>query len=514
MSSVDAIIETESLSSWLDLQTASSKQCLSEQLHCWTHDVNRLLYLSEKFKRFKIAFEKDPSFFGECHAIFKEIAEIEKQLHPLIYNDSKLEKESYNEILFFHPILQPLNFVPVLLSLWATIRIYILPGMSLIFPILTLLSPYFVLKFLFHLPMTFSNYMNILQSILSGNIQGMFQSQPSMSAPSSSPVLFLKQFGLIVMTLIQGIVQPYWSYKHLNSIDTIINDNGELVLRFETLYHSLEEKLTKRGFTFRKCPLPEILSKRNATARIILESSYFKLALKYIGSLEVMMRLAQKPDIHPVKWVVKKGSTPVFNIKDTFDFHVPEASRKTVSATFSTKQHALLTGPNKGGKSTVLRALSISALLGHTYGCSFGHLTSTPFHTLFVCLKPDDLPGTKSRFEREVEFTSSTLSHTKPILIMIDELYHSTNPPDALRSCHIYCEQLWKKPNVVSIISTHLFELVEQAPANIQRICCPASIDKDGNVIFSYELDRGICKVSSVDTLLKQYSFVLPHTAV
>ena len=514
MSSVESIIELDTLSTWLQLQTAASKQCLSEQLNNWSHDIKRLQYLSEKFKRFKLAFEKDSTFFEECHTILTEMADIEKKLHPLIHNDSKLEKESYNEILFFHPILQPLNFVPMLLSLWAIIRIYILPGMSLLFPILTLLAPYFVLTFIFHLPMTFSNYMSILQSILSGNIQGMFKSEPSMPT-STSPVLFLKQLGLIVMTLIQGIVQPYWNYKHLNSIDNIINDHGALILRFETLYHSLENALSKRGFTIYKCPLPKLLNERNATARIILESSYFKLALRYIGSLEVMIRLAHKSDIHPVQWIMKKGSqSPVFKIKNTFDFHVPEVLRKTVSVSFSNKQHALLTGPNKGGKSTVLRALSISALLGHTYGCAFGHLTSTPFHTLFVCLKPDDLPGTKSRFEREVEFTSSTLSHNEPVLIMIDELYHSTNPPDALRSCHIYCSQLWNKPNVISIISTHLFELVEHAPKNIQRICCPASIDKEGNVQFSYELEEGICKISSVDTLLRTYSFIIPQLSI
>ena len=207
---------------------------------------------------------------------------------------------------------------------------------------------------------------------------------------------------------------------------------------------------------------------RDATARIMLESPYFKLALKYVGSLEVMVKLAHMKDLHPVQWVT--SPTPIFNIKDSFDFHVPEATRKTVSVEFSKRRHALLTGPNKGGKSTVLRALSISALLAHTYGCSMGHLKATPFSKLYVCLKPDDLPGEKSRFEREVEFTSSTLVEHAPILVFIDELYHSTNPPDALRSCNIYCEKIWNKSNIVSVISTHLFELVERAPAHIQRI--------------------------------------------
>jgi energy-coupling factor transporter ATP-binding protein EcfA2 len=134
-----------------------------------------------------------------------------------------------------------------------------------------------------------------------------------------------------------------------------------------------------------------------------------------------------------------------------------------------------LVGESGSGKSTVLRALSISALLAHTYGCSFGYLTLTPFHKMFVCLKPDDLPGSKSRFEREIEFTANTLKLTEPSLVFIDELYHSTNPPDALRSCQIYCGKLWPKPNIISVISTHLFELVDTADKDIQRLCCPAT---------------------------------------
>jgi len=141
--------------------------------------------------------------------------------------------------------------------------------------------------------------------------------------------------------------------------------------------------------------------------------------------------------------------------------------------------------------------------LAHTYGCAPGFMTSTPFSKMFVCLKPDDLPGSKSRFEREIEFTANTLKFNQPILVFIDELYHSTNPPDALRSCQIYCQQLWKKKNIISVISTHLFELVEKSDKNIQRLCCPARIVEDGNIEFEYSLKSGICKVSSVDELLK-----------
>jgi hypothetical protein len=284
MSSIESIVDTEVLSTWIGLQTEASKKCLTQQLHHWTHDAQRLIQLSDKFKRFKNAFEKDPAFFGACHDIFKEISDIEKRLHHLIDGESELEKESYNEILFFHPILQPLNFVPFLLTLWSTIRIYVLPGISLLFPIITLLAPYIVLKFVFHLPMSFSNYMNMLHSIVSGNFQQIMNPQEIPLPSSVTPMAFLKQFGVVMVSFVQGIIQPYWSYKHLKSIDTIISDHGALVLRFQELYQSLEQHLLDRGFTFFRCPLPDIPNERNATARIILESSYFKLALKYVGS--------------------------------------------------------------------------------------------------------------------------------------------------------------------------------------------------------------------------------------
>jgi hypothetical protein len=476
---------------------------MNKQLNNWSDNIKRLVTLNDRFKRFKVAFEKDPKFFKECYDIFNEISEIEKKLNNILNTDSKLEKESYKEILFFGSILKPLNFIPFILTLWSFTRVYLLPGLSFIVPFLTLLAPYIVLKFAFNIPITFNNYMGMLHSLVSGNFGKIIDPNASISTPSInlSPMAFIKQFGIIFVTFIQGIIQPYWSYKHLKSIDTIIKDNGSLVIRFRDLYSRLQEILLLHGFTFFKCPLPEIRNERDATARAILESTYFKLALKYIGSLEVIMCLANKKEIYPVRWI--NNTQPIFKAIDTFDFQVSVENRKTISVDFNNKPHALLTGPNKGGKSTVLRALSISALLAHTYGCGLGNLTLTPFKQMFVCLKPDDLPGSKSRFEREIEFTANTLKQNERVLVFIDELYHSTNPPDALRSCEIYCKQLWNKTNIVSVISTHLFDLVEHSNDNIQRLCCPARIDKNGDIKFSYSLMKGICKVSSVDELLR-----------
>jgi DNA mismatch repair ATPase MutS len=167
-----------------------------------------------------------------------------------------------------------------------------------------------------------------------------------------------------------------------------------------------------------------------------------------------------------------------------------------------------LTGPNRGGKSTALRAFVSSALLAHTYGCIIGHHSKlTPFKYIFASLKADDIPGSKSHFEREVDFTAQTLQLEGPTLVFIDELFHTTNPPDALLSCKVYCNKLWNRNDVVSVISTHLFELVETSDeAKVKKICCPAT-SENGKIIYKYGIENGMCKISSVSEILHKYGY-------
>jgi DNA mismatch repair ATPase MutS len=66
-------------------------------------------------------------------------------------------------------------------------------------------------------------------------------------------------------------------------------------------------------------------------------------------------------------------------------------------------------------------------------------------------------------------------------------------------------KQLWAKKSVASFLSTHVFELVDAAPPEIQRLCVSASYDTENKkLIFSYELTKGVCKVSSVYSILKR----------
>ena len=202
---------------------------------------------------------------------------------------------------------------------------------------------------------------------------------------------------------------------------------------------------------------------------------------------------------------------PMFCFKGICDIGISSAKQRAFSVRVggdtNQGQHALLTGPNRGGKSTALRAVLRNLILAHCFGCGIGsHIELTPFDWIQSCLRLEDLPGKASLFEREVAFAAASLGRPvgKRGAVFVDELFHSTNPPDAAAASAHYLGQLWAQPQIVSMISTHVFELVETAPIGIQRLCCPADLRADGSVDYKYGLARGICKVSSVGEILQE----------
>jgi DNA mismatch repair ATPase MutS len=232
--------------------------------------------------------------------------------------------------------------------------------------------------------------------------------------------------------------------------------------------------------------------------RHILESVFLNL-----GELEVLWAFAQLPTFREVSFV--KSTRPFLQIEGLQDITIDEAIRVKASVNLDrNSHHCLVTGPNGGGKSSSLRAILQSVLLAQTFGYAFvDSMVLTRLSWIHSGMQIKDQPGKKSLFQAEVRFASKLLRKNKGLgLLLYDEIFHSTNPPDCKRSADVFLKQLWKKENVATFISTHVFELVDEAPPTIQRLCVPA-LGTD-TLQFTYALQKGISRVSSVDMILKR----------
>ena len=524
VSHLSNVIDIDALASWLKIQSDAGKEALKQKLAIWQPDINKLQSLSYQFASVKAAIDANPHLQTTLEKIFEEFAAIEPKLKEILEPGSEMEKESSSELIFLHHLLTPINFVPFALSIWSFVRVYLLPGMSLLMPIIMCIVPYILIRFMFGVPITFDKYGVMMVGMFSGDMMSAVQhnSVGSMNISDmignfitslqQSPLQAIMKIGGVVATVVQTFIQPYMTYRHLSSIDGIITTNSTILDRFSAVYESLFSALKDAKMDLPNSPIPPTDTSRQLMAHALLNPATFKIAYKYIGQFEALWRISSCKNTVPVEWIADTVNTAL-KLNDTFDISVSEETRKTFSVDLANKSkaynHALLTGPNRGGKSTALRALVMSSLLAHTYGCVIGTRgVLTPFKYIFAGLKADDIPGSKSHFEREVEFTARTIHMDGPTLVFVDELFHTTNPPDALESCRIYCRKLWERRNIVSVISTHLFNLVESSESgHVQHLCCPAILDSTGTVQYKYGVETGICKVSSVTEILNKYGF-------
>ena len=285
---------------------------------------------------------------------------------------------------------------------------------------------------------------------------------------------------------------------------------GQALINVFEAAQAAREALNECGFKVEPLPLEssELADARQAVATALESPARVRLLFTLIGQWELLYALASNKDITLVKWT--KAKRPTIILSRTFDIHVDEESRVPISLNMSNGQHALLTGPNRGGKSTALRAIGRSVFMAHCFGVAIGtRATITPLKWMQTCLRLEDIPGSASLFEREVSVAALALDRAETNksrgLILIDELFHSTNPPDAEIASRHFLNGLWATKQTLSVISTHMFQLLDETQERgIQQLCCPAVYRQDGSVKYFYGLQQGICRVSSVREILKE----------
>ena len=184
---------------------------------------------------------------------------------------------------------------------------------------------------------------------------------------------------------------------------------------------------------------------------------------------------------------------------------------------FSTavRSHTILTGPNRGGKSTYCKSVGLAGVTAQTWGFAWAASMSwSPFATIQTALEPCGKLGSVSTFEAEIEFAKAVLAQAQPtaqaqskapLFVMMDEIFHSTNAGDGVAASRVFLEQLYRKTGVVSMISTHykeLSELFEESALPRQLV---ATEQNDGKLLYTYRVAPGASSISSVMELLREH---------
>jgi DNA mismatch repair ATPase MutS len=173
-----------------------------------------------------------------------------------------------------------------------------------------------------------------------------------------------------------------------------------------------------------------------------------------------------------------------------------------VSNPFAIKQShnvIFLTGANMAGKSTFMKALGISVYLAHMgFPIPAKSMSFTVLEGIFTTINlPDNIGMGYSHFYAEVmrvKKVAESISRSKKIMVIFDELFRGTNVKDAYDATVEVTKAFSTIKDSFFVISTHIIEAGEtlgKMCSNIEFIYLPTTME--GNVPqYSYKLTQGI----------------------
>jgi hypothetical protein len=434
--------------------------------------------------------------------------------------------------------LKNLNNNDKALTLYNLYKMVLSPLFGIITPIIYFVIPFLVVKYKFgdKVQLSFYNYIKLIYKSMSSsaNVLKMFDSDNGLLSKAQTVSYVLSFFFYF-----QGLFNTFSLSKSTHSIVKYINDkvnNNFIFLKRcvnivdtywtnvslqqgcflkknipildENILTSIREyepyikfsicsNFGKQLQFYKQFPKEELLK--------IVNVAYFIDGLRSIGRLKYHIGLSF-PNY------IKFDETPIYeSIKA---WHICLDPNTTVRNDITFK-NAVITGPNAGGKSTLIKTMCINILLAQTCCVTASENTKiTPFYFINSQINVPDCKGIESLFEAEMNRCMYTLDTVrkypdKPCLIIMDEIFNSTNVVEAIAGAFSILENLASHKNVMTTITTHFLYLTKlKKQSSFECFCMNVKIDEYTNdIVYPYKLKTGISKQYVALELLKKRGF-------
>ncbi len=432
--------------------------------------------------------------------------------------DSRIQ-ESVDQILWSpKSLLSPLNKVPAVVSGLVTWKTIFLPAIAIIMPLMAIIAPFFVLRYVQGEKVGASEYMSHVRKILLSQVS----IPPALRAKHGGDVVgYVIETGFLLITcftFVSGIWNQITMAIHQRKIaadlenrSKAIHESVASIRRILGIMNDLPNRL--------RVALGKLMNEGDMVLKLFEgmptglagfgfvwnDSVPLQKLRAWVGKVDLFTSIASLKSICFPQFT----SSSSLRIRNVYHPSIETSKRVFNDANFSDKRHVILTGPNRGGKSTFCKAVGLAVLCAQTLGFAWAsEMQFAPFVAFETALSPTDELGKVSLFEAEIEFAKTVLercvSGGGPVLVMMDEIFHSTNASDGLAASRVFLNKLYAHSNATSIVSTHYRELVQSFSAEANPWAMEAHEKEDGLLKYSYRVVSGVSDKSSVMEILKE----------
>ena len=501
-------LDIDSLVNIFPVSTEAGKEALRARLQAPTSDPADLTGRQAEVKATRLLCKTNRATIDSALATLKE-CEADVVSVGAAASDKRL-LEYYTQILWASDSMaSTLNHMGWLTELVVLFRTILLPGLTIILPLFVLIAPFLLFSFILKQELTVSGYFDLLQ----GSIK---KAMPSvLGAPRfAGKGGFLEigeQFAHVAVAFVMFGFSAWSQVSSALSMRGIVADmrkRATSVLQFSAAVSGLRSILSPSS----SVPSPWSDGALGVFGDAWNDPTRIHRLVAEAGSLDMLIAIASQ----------KRICFPVYDASGLYiqDLYHPGLQQEkrvyntvTMNGGSMSKRHVLLTGPNRGGKSTLLKAIGSAVLMSQTLGIVFGRTASLPiFDSIVTALSPADTLGKLSLFEAEIEFAKNVKALASqgggPMFLMMDEIFHGTNAHDGVEASEVFLDELYDlSAPIYSIVSTHYMSLPDRyGSTKTQNLCMEASIDpaNPDKLIYTYRLRP--CKNwhSSVREILRE----------
>ena len=389
-------------------------------------------------------------------------------------------------------------------------RTLFLPGLAVLLPLIVFIAPFFIYHFVLKQPLSFSQYLTLVQDALKKAAPSVL-GKPRFAGRGGVAEVG-EQFIHVGVSIAMFVASMWNQVSAAMNMRRVAADMRRRAAATRRLTDATARLATLIGVSVdlpTEWPDGDLALFGSAWN----ESASIDRLLRAAGRLDMLVAVASKKRT----CFVSVGSELVIDEL----YHPGIAPEKRVYNTIrmtgasGEQTHVLLTGPNRGGKSTLLKSLGVAVLMAQTFGIAFGRRATLPiFHDIITALSPSDTLGAMSLFEAEIDFAKDVRERIvgripdQPIFLMMDEIFHGTNAHDGVEASQVFLDELYKEStSVYSVISTHYMDLPSRyGDTQTQNLCMNASVDPTDpdRLLYTYRLNRGVNAFSSVREILRE----------
>lgn len=490
-----------------------SKLFLKELLLNPIKDINILERRQSVIK--KVA-NQDPS------KLLKEMAECEPDMLWMLDNAKKTDELStlYNMVFFNNMLTSQLNRRGEILTGYNLYRIVGSPLIGLLTPIVYFIIPYLVVRIRLKINIGFIDYLKMM-------FNGMFNAKSTML--SSFPKLSILSTAFSLIFYFQGIFNTIEVSKASYQISSFVVSKMNSVVRYVKLGEDLIKKFwlqdMKSAFFIGEKDYQvhdEFVNVPNARGFTMF--SNFGLQLKHYKFFKrerYLNLLRHTYIIDAISSISKLGfcyptylsnkDKPLVKVNGLWHPSLtnPVLNNLTLDKNF------LITGPNAGGKSTLIKSTLLAILFSQTFGvANCKSISMTPFFYINSQMNIPDCKGKESLFEAEMYRSKANLDKLKDLdqrlsIIFMDEIFNSTNPVEGIAGAYAIAKHMASYSSNLSVITTHylyLTKLAKELPDKFVNMKMNVNI-KNQEISYPYKISPGFSRQYIALELLKKNGF-------